>query len=77
MEEARKYLCKTVRYSSDSGRYRVVKKWLENKGIHYEESGNYIPDIQYELTLCQVAELVQHLRDVGIMPDYVTDLTIG
>ncbi len=77
MEEAKKYLCRTIRYSSDQGRYRIVKKWLENKGINYEESGTYVPEIRYELTLCQVAELVQYLRDVGILPDYVSDLTIG
>lgn len=77
MEEAKKYLCKTVRYSTDPSRYNVVKKWLENNKIHYEENGNYVPNIEYELTLYQVAQLVQYIKNIGILPDYVSDLTIG
>lgn len=59
---AKKYKMKTIRYSSYPEMYNLTKGWLNDQGIEFEERRRYSDQITYELTLYQVAELVEFLH---------------
>jgi len=77
MAEVKKYRVTTHKMEiSRPQAYSFVKTWLKKNNIPFNEEYGYSgPKMRYELTLCQVAELISFLEEYEALG--LTDLEIN
>ncbi len=65
MTEVKKYRVTTHKMEiSRPQTYSLIKTWLKKNNVTFNEEYGYSgPKMRYELTLCQVAELISFLEE--------------
>lgn len=77
MTEVKKYRVTTHKMElSRPQTYSFIKTWLKKHNITFKEERGYSgPHIRYELSLCEVAELISFLEEYEALG--LTDLEIN